>query len=99
MTDEGCPIEAEATDPNIHRLITGYSNYKQLNSAGAPDSLQLECLERCGATELCPALLVEMEPVYNKMVEKLREEHKVQQEETAKYKDKVSAAKRKARGR
>lgn len=98
-TDEGCPIQAEATNPTIHKLIDGYTRYKHLNNAGAPDSLQLHALRQAGALDLCPDLLVELEPIWFKVKEKAIEEEKERREKEQEYKERVNKAKRKAKGR
>ena len=99
MTSEGCPIQAEATDPDIQRLIVGYSNYKRLNNSNAPAELQLKALDQCGATELCPDFLCAMEPIYMQIVEKTREEQAEKREKEREYKEKVAAMQAKAKRR
>lgn len=95
-TEGGCPIQAEATNPHIARLINGYTNYKHLNNSGAPESLQLQALELAGALSLCPDLLVALEPVYYKLKDKAVKEERERLEQEREYREKVSAMKKKA---
>lgn len=75
-TEQGCPIQEEAQNPFILRLISGYMRYKQLSRAEAPEHMRMQALEACGATPLCPDFLCAMEPVFNELIQKNMEEEK-----------------------
>lgn len=96
-TAEGCPIEAEAKDTRVHRLISGYLRYKELNACGAAESIQMQALEQVGAHLLCPDFILAMEPVHKKFIEAAQEEYRKKKEQEKAHKEAVARAKEKAK--
>jgi hypothetical protein len=71
--------------------------YKRLNSAGAPETLQLQALENAGALPLCPDFVAEMEPVFNEFMDKASKEAIEEAKQKEQVQKGIAAAKQKAK--
>lgn len=94
---EHCSITAEATDPTVRRLVAGYTRYKALGNSDAPHELRMAALTACGATELLPDLVLELDDIHYEMVKIQREKAEKEYEHKQKQKEAIKRRKELAR--